>query len=259
MGLHPAASGFLDRDGARPGGNITSPAIAAIDARRLSEIQNRLKTTGRTQIADFLVGSVAESIYQDAVAETYNVVSRRGTGHMDMPQQWLDMLTPEQKQGLAQAIQQSATDDFQYLYDNYPLFDAVANGTAPARWKAVHDFLNGAEFIGLMRQVTGEDRIEMADCQLTRFRRGHFLTEHDDGMPEKKRYYAYVLNLTPRWRIDWGGLLAFHGKDGNVEEAFTPRLNTLNLLKVPCPHSVTQVALSAGGERISITGWLRGR
>ena len=50
----------------------------------------------------------------------------------------------------------------------------------------------------------------------------------------------------------------FHGDDGNVAEAFTPCFNTLNLLRVPTPHSVTQVALSAGEDRISVTGWLRG-
>lgn len=44
-----------------------------------------------------------------------------------------------------------------------------------------------------------------------------------------------------------------------MAEAFTPRFNTLNLLKVPSPHSVTQVALSAGADRLSVTGWLRGR
>ena len=107
--------------------------------------------------------------------------------------------------------------------------------------------------------MTGEDRIALADSQLTRFRRGHFLTEHDDELAGKNRYYAYVLNLTPVWRIDWGGLLAFHGDDGNVAEAFTPRFNALNLLRVPCAHSVTQVALSAGANRLSITGWLRGK
>ena len=232
--------------------------IRPLGEERLDAIRHRLKQTGRVQIIDFLNEPSAQLIHEAAVAETYNVVSRRGTGHMDMPQAWLDMLTPPQKQGLAQAIQTSATEEFQYLYDNYPLYDAVVDGLAPAHWRAVHDFLNGEAFLGLARQITGEARIAMADCQLTRFRRGHFLTEHDDELAAKKRFYAYVLNLTPRWKIDWGGLLAFHGPDGNVEEAFTPRFNTLNLLRVPYPHSVTQVALSAGADRISITGWLRG-
>ena len=56
----------------------------------------------------------------------------------------------------------------------------------------------------------------MADAQLTRYRQGHFLTAHDDHVEGKQRYYAYVLGLTDGWRIDWGGLLAFHGEDDNV-------------------------------------------
>lgn len=232
--------------------------IGPHDAQKRADVRSRLALTGRTQIDRFLNEASAHALHQVAYSETYNVVSRRTTGHMDMPQQWLDMLTPPQKQGLAQAIQKAATSDFQYLYDNYPIYDAVQDGSAPPVWKTVCDFLNGDTFLALMRDVTGEARIAMADAQLTRFRRGHFLTEHSDAAEGKNRYYAYVLNLTPIWRIDRGGLLAFHGEDGNVSEAFTPRFNALNLLKVPSPHSVTQVALSAGGERISITGWLRG-
>lgn len=233
--------------------------LEAYTEEQLALVRSRLATTGRAQMDLFLAPEAVENLYQAARTESYNLVSRRAAGHMDMGQAWLDMLSPQQKQGLAQVIQNSATHDFQYLYDNYPVFDAVQDGTAAPVWKALYDFLNGAAFLERMREVTGEPRIAMADCQLTRFRRGHFLTEHDDNLAEKKRYYAYVLNLTPQWKIDWGGLLAFHGADGNVSEAFTPRFNTLNLLKVPCAHSVTQVALSAGGDRISVTGWLRGQ
>lgn len=232
--------------------------IGIHDAHKRTSVHARLASTGRAQISSFLSEASAKSLYDAAASESYNVVSRRAAGHMDMSQQWLDMLTPTQKQSLAQAIQEAASDGFQYLYDNYPVYDLVQNGAASPVWQAVHDFLNGEAFLGLMREVTGEARIAMADAQLTRFRRGHFLTEHSDEAEGKNRYYAYVLNLTPVWRIDWGGLLAFHGEDGNVAEAFTPSFNTLNLLKVPSPHSVTQVALSAGAERISITGWLRG-
>jgi len=52
-----------------------------------------------------------------------------------------------------------------------------------------------------MRDLTGEPRIALADVQLTRLRPGHFLTEHDDHAEGKNRSFAYVLNLTPAWRI----------------------------------------------------------
>lgn len=215
--------------------------------------------TGRTQVSGILSPSQAQHLAEQAANAPYNTVTRRGSGHVDFPAAWLASLEPVQKQGLGEAVQASATQGFQYLYDNHPIYDLAQAGAADPVWSGLVGFLNSEPFLNLMRDLTGEAGIALADAQLTRFRRGHFLTEHDDAAEGKKRYFAYVLGLTPAWRIDWGGLLAFHGDDGNVAEAFTPRFNTLNLLRVPAPHSVTQVALSAGAERLSVTGWLRGR
>lgn len=232
--------------------------LAPLDETQRAAIRERLHRTGRAQVEGVLAAGDALALNQAAAGAEYNIVTRRGSGHVDLPAAWLESLRPVQKTALGQAIQTSARDDFQYLYDNHPIFDLVQAGQAGPIWADLLAFLNGEDFLSLMRDLTGEPRIAMADAQLTRFRVGHFLTEHDDHAEGKDRFFAYVLNLTPAWRIEWGGLLAFHGMDGNVAEAFTPRFNTLNLLKVPSPHSVTQVALSAGSDRISVTGWLRG-
>jgi Rps23 Pro-64 3,4-dihydroxylase Tpa1-like proline 4-hydroxylase len=105
--------------------------------------------------------------------------------------------------------------------------------------------------------VTGDERIAYVDAQATRYRPGHFLTEHTDDVAGKQRLYAYVLNLTPAWRIDWGGLLLFHAPDGHVAEAYCPRFNALNVFAVPQAHSVSVVAPFAPAHRLSVTGWLR--
>ena len=107
--------------------------------------------------------------------------------------------------------------------------------------------------------LTGDPRCAYADAQATRYRPGDFLTAHDDDVAGKKRLYAFVLNFTPAWRPDWGGLLAFHDADGHVSEAYTPTFNALNIFRVPQQHAVTQVASFAGAERLSITGWIRER
>ncbi len=235
-----------------------TPRLSHLAPEQRAAIRERLTRTGRTQVEGVLEAADAQALYEAAGAAEYNVVTRRGAGHVDLPAAWLASLQPGQKQALGQAVQTSAQTDFQYLYDNHPIYDLVQAGQAAPIWSDLLGFLNGEAFLELMRDVTGEPGIALADSQLTRYRAGHFLTEHDDHAEGKNRFFAYVLNLTPVWRIEWGGLLAFHGADGNVAEAFTPRFNTLNLLKVPSPHSVTQVALSAGGDRISVTGWLRG-
>jgi len=235
-----------------------TPTLAGHAPETLAAIGSRLAATGRAQMHDLLTEAYAGYLRAEADQTEYNTVTRRGTGHVDLPAAWLSALEPHQRQALGEAVQTSATHDFQYLYDNHPIYDlAQADAAAPV-WADLVAFLNGDGFLRLMRQVTGEPSIALADAQLTRFRKGHFLTTHDDAADGKHRFYAYVLGLTPGWRIDWGGLLAFHDEEGNVAEAFTPRFNTLNLLKVPQPHSVTQVALSAGADRVSITGWLRG-
>ena len=235
-----------------------TPTLTLLTDERRAAIRERMARTGRTQIEGILALNDAQGLYEAATTADYNVVTRRGKGHVDLPAAWLASLSPDQKQALGQAVQASAQTNFQYLYDNHPIYDLVEAGQAAPVWSDLLAFLNDEAFLNLMRDVTGEPRIALADAQLTRYRPGHFLTEHDDHADGKNRFFAYVLNLTPVWRIEWGGLLAFHGADGNVAEAFTPRFNTLNLLKVPTPHSVTQVALSAAADRISVTGWLRG-
>lgn len=239
-------------------GRGVTPELGEVSADLRLAVRERLALTGRAQLTDILSSGYASALREAADAVDFNIVTRRSTGHVDLPAAWLVSLDPQRRQALGETVQASATDQFQYLFDNHPIYDMAQGGAASAVWAGLVDFLNGEAFLSLMRDVTSEPRIAFADAQLTRFRKGHFLTEHDDTADGKNRYFAYVLNLTPVWRIDWGGLLAFHSADGNVAEAFTPRFNTLNLLRVPQPHSVTQVALSAGADRISVTGWLRG-
>ena len=144
----------------------------------------------------------------------------------------------------------------QYIFDTRRLDLEPEDGPRDAV-SAVLGFLNGPDFIAFVRGVTGDDRIGFADAQATRYRPGHVLTGHDDTAPGKNRLYAYVLNLTREWRADWGGVLAFEGADGHIEEGFAPAFNALNIFAVPTRHAVTQVASFAPHDRLSITGWLR--
>lgn len=144
----------------------------------------------------------------------------------------------------------------QYIFDTRRL-DMEPEDAPRDAVSEVLDFLNGAEFIAFVRTVTGDDRIDFADAQATRYRPGHVLTGHDDTATGKNRLYAYVLNLTRDWRADWGGVLAFEGVDGHIAEGFAPAFNALNIFAVPMRHAVTQVASFAPRDRLSITGWLR--
>jgi SM-20-related protein len=149
---------------------------------------------------------------------------------------------------------------FSFLYDVHTITQTGdAYPAADHYLRGVTDFLEGTAFLEFCRTVTGLHDIAFADAQATRYRPGHFLTLHDDNVPEQKRLAAYVLNLTPRWRPEWGGLLLFLDGEGHVEQGFTPAFNALNIFTVPQRHVVTQVAPFADEPRLSITGWLRAR
>jgi SM-20-related protein len=61
--------------------------------------------------------------------------------------------------------------------------------------------------------------------------------------------------MTPIWRPDLGGVLAFIDDSGNIAEGYVPAFNVLNVFRVPARHAVTAVT-PFGGLRYAITGWL---
>lgn len=175
----------------------------------------------------------------------------------------LEAMPPERRAELEAAIAEAGRIGFQYLFDAWRLSDLMEagrrSGGALAPLEAVYDFLNGPVFLDFVRKLTNDPRPAYVDAQATRYRAGDFLTAHDDAVEGKNRLYAYVLNFTPVWRPDWGGLLLFYDHDGHVAEGYTPSFNALNIFRVPQLHAVTQVASFVAAERLSITGWIRER
>ena len=62
---------------------------------------------------------------------------------------------------------------------------------------------------------------------------------------------------SPIWDRDWGGLLQFFDAEDNIEAAFKPSFNTLNIFTVPQHHSVSMVATYVQAQRLAVTGWFR--
>lgn len=213
----------------------------------------------RAHIPEFLSPPDADALHGALAAlARWNTVTRSGDRHLDLDAAGLSDLAPNDQVRFEYAVHEQARRGFQYLFDNYPIADAYYAGTiVSAELARLFEFLNGAETIAFVREVTGIAEIDFADAQATRYRPGCFLTEHDDAIDGKNRCAAYVLNLTRGWRADWGGLLMFVGEDGHVEEAYTPKFNALNIFSVPQRHCVSIVAPFAPFARLSVTGWFR--
>lgn len=205
----------------------------------------------------------------DALALSHQVSDASGwrrTIHMgpgqdyDMPMSEFHALPEAERTDLERRVHASARDAFRYMFDTVRMGqDALKGEVLDAGLDEVRRFLNSPAFLGFARDLTGDQRIVYADCMATRYRPGHFLTAHDDEAPGRDRLYAYVLNLTRRWRADWGGMLLFLDEADHVAEGYMPAFNSLNIFKVPQRHAVSIVAPFAGEDRLAITGWLRAR
>lgn len=213
----------------------------------------------RLRIPEFLAGEGAEGLARELKQrEDWHLVINQHEKLFELNRTAQAALTPEKAAQLDAAIGKAARRGFQFRFETIRVPDGdSARAAAATLLDEFARFLSSGPALDFLRTVTGEDAITFADAQATAYGPHHFLTVHDDVVAGKNRLAAYVFNLTPEWRADWGGLLMFHREDGDVEEALTPRFNALNLFAVPQPHSVSYVAPFVPNRRYAVTGWLR--
>jgi SM-20-related protein len=240
--------------------SIPVELAAGLDVRRIAQLYAR---AGRVHVAPILNTASAEEAYRCLSSSVpWRLNTNEGDRAVSLVAETFEQLPEAERRRFVEAVHGRAARSFQYLFYSFPISDFHEESKAelvPLYLTRIHEFLNSAPFLELARIVTGVPRIEYVDSQATLYKPGHFLTLHDDDVPEKKRIAAYVLNLTPRWSPDWGGILQFIDRDGHVAEGYTPVFNALNLFRVPQLHSVSCVAPYAQLGRYSITGWLRER
>jgi len=162
-----------------------------------------------------------------------------------------------------EAIERGAHDrartGFQYRYQALRIPDEEEIAGGDDLVCAFARLMQSAPMLDLLRAVTGAGGLTFTDGQATAYGSGDFLTGHDDDVAGKGRLAAYVFGLTQNWRLEWGGLLLFHGPHDRTATALAPRFNSLDLFRVPQQHSVSEVTLAAPHRRFSVTGWLRSR
>lgn len=226
-----------------------------LDRRVIGEIFRR---TGRVHIPDVLTTESASAVLVCLSAQTpWKLSLNVGRRHVDIAHDQLMLMPPDKRELMTRAMVDQSRRGFQYVFENYPLYDLYQAGQRGNTLFDLHELLNSAMFLQFVREVTGLATIAFADSQATKYLPGHFLTEHDDEVAGKHRLAAYVLGFTPEWRADWGGVLQFIDRDGHIAEGYVPKFNVLNLFRVPQKHSVSYVTPAATEPRYSVTGWLR--
>jgi SM-20-related protein len=210
---------------------------------------------GRVHIPNVLARASAERLHKCLSQETkWTVTFNNGPHFLDV-----ENVSQDERTKITLSAWQRAHTTFQYLFDNHRLSRTGEPYPDQSHYLAkVVQFLNSPEVLSAIREITGLNEVAWADAQATLYRPGDVLTVHDDLTGGHRRLVAYVLNLTPRWRPEWGGVLTFLDEKGHIAEGYVPAFNALNLFRVPTEHFVSMVA-PFGGLRYSVTGWFHGR
>jgi Rps23 Pro-64 3,4-dihydroxylase Tpa1-like proline 4-hydroxylase len=205
---------------------------------------------GRVHITSALTDASARRVHNALERETpWGLILNEGKKVSE-----LETVSAEDYQAMAVAAWGRANSGFQYFYHYYRLFENGKTYPKSDHYLAkLVAFLTAPDFLAFIREVTRLDSIACISSTATLYKPLDFLTIHDDGLAGGK-LVAYVLNVTPKWRPDWGGALQFFDRDDHIEEGYLPTFNTLNLFRVPKRHSVSQVA-AFGGLRYSVSGW----
>ena len=226
----------------------------------VADLAARFRESGRLQILDFLAADPARKLYDVlAASPDWKLAINKGEEILHFDEAAIAAWPPERQATLNRAVAMGGRYGFQFRYETIRLPKESDNtgSEAIAALQELTHFLSAPEMVAFMRTLTGAADIAFADAHASRYKPGHFLTTHDDKSDTMGRRAAYVLNLTPKWRPDWGGMLLFYDNLGNVIRGFTPGFNTLNIFRVPQAHSVSWVTPLAGQPRYAVTGWLR--
>ncbi len=232
--------------------------IPAFSDEQIVSARTQLASHGHVRLHAPFSPAAAQALYHhlDSELEWWRVLNR-GEKLWDLGPESLAELDGEKGRALADAVYAGARDGFQFYFDNVRCSDDP--GERQQRGLLLDkllDALNSPAALRLFCSVLADETIERVDGQATRYLPGHFLTAHDDAVAGKNRVAAYVINLTPEWQTDWGGLLQFHDDFGDITHALRPCFNAIHIFKVPALHSVSLVAPFAKAPRYAITGWL---
>jgi len=217
-------------------------------------LARRYADEGVAQASDFLEANSAEAVGTTLAGLPYVIVAPDETGQtLVINDEVVRRFGEQQVRTFLQQTLQRASTGFAFIHQSYALQDEYARhpDLPIAR---VTEFLQSRAFLDVGEAVTGQP-VDGVRVQASNYRRGDFLTLHDDSHTKDDRVAAFTLGFTRGWRPDWGGQLLFHDAGGDIVRGFSPGFNVLTVFQVPQAHSVAQVAAFAARPRLSLTGW----
>lgn len=234
-------------------------AIEFNDELDVDALAMEFRSKGHVRIPHILKAGAPELFYHfSSNGDWIQLINKPGGGAHEIPlRDWCRTRFPG-KNRILRDTYGNACDGFQYSYAALRIPDEGEQCTDPVLAQ-VGNLLAEQNVKKLLSAITGIAEPKFTDGQVTTYGKNDFLTGHDDDLAESGRAAAFVLGLTPQWRLEWGGLLMFHEVGEVPFHGLCPQFNTLDLFAVPKHHSVSLVSPAAPRRRYSITGWLSRR
>ena len=216
----------------------------------------------RIQIQKILPKEVAVRLHSILAHETpWDYMCFDGEKGQCTPFSKINDMSPQDRQALTRTHLEAAKTGFSFSYNGFNFRSEFREGNHPEQALRPFDsFLNSDPFLTFARKLINDPEVTGVEGNASWYGPGHYLNLHDDRMERQDRRAAFVFNLSPNWRVDWGGeLKMFSNRRGSkLVDAFFPAFNVLNVFKVPQYHAVNPVAAFAGAPRLSISGWFHG-
>ncbi len=153
--------------------------------RHSPRLAARYRNRNRIQIRDVLQQRAADDLYAILTRTTPWVLAYHaaGVGGVLAPEQ-MRAMRPEERARVTADVYEKARSAFGYLYQANLMADRYARKEDPDHpLHRVLEFINGPDFMGLVRAVSGIDTIAKADAQATLYLPGHFLTRMTTASP----------------------------------------------------------------------------
>jgi Rps23 Pro-64 3,4-dihydroxylase Tpa1-like proline 4-hydroxylase len=215
-----------------------------------------LAQRGRVRIAAALDPALADRLHDTLAAMRdwdLAIGDRAGARLVAAPQ----IRDRAHRDDLVRGVAADARGTYAFAYDSCMMVERYLQRAEPGHLlHAMVERLHDPAVLAFVQRLTGDAAIRRVLVQATRYLPGHFLRRHDDiNDPGQDRRYAFVINLSRGWQADWGGLLQFLDRDGEVIDTLLPTFGSLTLFRVPQSHAVSQVAPWAESPRYALTGW----
>jgi SM-20-related protein len=244
---------------------IEKPAVIEISPRLdRARYREEFQHNGHVHLDNFLNAAGALALFQylerDVQWRTFVVARERLLG---TPAGSSYESSPEDDREICDTAVAAANDGFACVFDADHLFAEDEAGVAGGEGHPVESrlgefgrFFSSETLLEFVRSLTGRMPIIRGDARAMRLRRGHFVSFHEatrSADRSGRRLATALLNLTPEWKIEWGGLLSFRSRRQCGVEAYCPCFNSLDLYAFPHGNWLTQVAPYALGPRLSIS------